>query len=554
MSDVLLNAACMRGGESADARPSSKRSWKKPKDKPKRPLSAYNLFFRQERERMMEEHRPPPSSVNLLDCERTDPTSDGAVRDRGKRKSSKKKSKGEKSSRSSSCKSDSQPTIGFVDLARSIATRWNSLDSNARQPYRAMAATEMTQYKKEIARWNRGQTKKVSEERQLALEQAQIYENVAAGRGSLLEYAVASMTSDPKKKAAPILVAPQLDCNDESSRSMATEPEPPPAEHRKKKEHTRTKHSKRSALSQNIDQTLPVGCAGDGSMKDQRMSVHQQGMHHHVARRVSLDGNYKAERGRSRNPTGSRNSSKDMSVDGSRSTSLDRSRSTSQDRSRSMSLDRSRSMSLDPPRSTTLDLPLADDATLFRQFEGDISEQTLPDSNGLMLSLDEIFGSLDAQDSQAADVITITTAKKEPQQNDQPLYDSGIEVVDLTEASPVLSSSVPDSVLSHSPGSLDSEGRLAEMNRDVATMENMSSTSHSNLKDDGSEESEPSEELVIPTDSITSYLSSHICRPSGMKECSFALSLAGMTEEMLDDQLLLFLEELESEEAAADYS
>ena len=107
-----------------------KRTWKKPKDKPKRPLSAYNLFFQHERKKIIAV-LPADKSV------RNDGLSD--EQRRGKHRKTHGK-------------------IGFGDLARSIAYNWKTTDKLARSIFEARADTEKARYKKELDVWKKTQT------------------------------------------------------------------------------------------------------------------------------------------------------------------------------------------------------------------------------------------------------------------------------------------------------------------------------------------------------------------------------------------------------------
>lgn len=76
--------------------------WKKVKGFPKRPLSAYNLFFRDERKRLLE----------------LSPTK-----------------------------------IGFANLAKTVASHWKTLDDHAKAPYDTIATEEKKKYNVAVAAW-----------------------------------------------------------------------------------------------------------------------------------------------------------------------------------------------------------------------------------------------------------------------------------------------------------------------------------------------------------------------------------------------------------------
>lgn len=78
---------------------------KKPKDMPRRPLSAYNLFFREERTRLLEEELNATQHPDGL----------------------------------------------FSVLGKEIAKRWKALPEDKRQKYKAMAAEELQRYRREMA-------------------------------------------------------------------------------------------------------------------------------------------------------------------------------------------------------------------------------------------------------------------------------------------------------------------------------------------------------------------------------------------------------------------
>lgn len=106
-----------------------KRSWKKPKDKPKRPLSAYNLFFQRERNTIL---ASLPSD--------NEPINDGLTEEQRRRKHRKTHGK-----------------IGFADLARMIATKWKNCDEESRSMFEAQANIEKDRYKRELAEWKSSQ-------------------------------------------------------------------------------------------------------------------------------------------------------------------------------------------------------------------------------------------------------------------------------------------------------------------------------------------------------------------------------------------------------------
>ena len=105
-----------------------KRSWKKPADKPKRPLSAYNLFFKAERARLIS----GGASAN----------NDSSPGD-AKRKHRKTHGK-----------------IGFAALAQNIAGKWKTLSAKDRRPFEQKAAVEKARYRKELEAWQQVQKEK----------------------------------------------------------------------------------------------------------------------------------------------------------------------------------------------------------------------------------------------------------------------------------------------------------------------------------------------------------------------------------------------------------
>lgn len=126
-SFVPKNATKHGPGEAAVDKP---KNWKKPKDMPRRPLSAYNLFFKSER----------LSIVTSI--------SDGPNSPLGR--------------------NGKTVGIGFAGLARDIASKWKTLDSSEKSVFEEQAKIEKLRYHKEISVWRSIQPPKQKSKKQVA--------------------------------------------------------------------------------------------------------------------------------------------------------------------------------------------------------------------------------------------------------------------------------------------------------------------------------------------------------------------------------------------------
>ncbi|GAX12414.1 hypothetical protein FisN_2Hh245 [Fistulifera solaris] len=105
-----------------------RKRWKKPADHPKRPLSAYNLFFQWGRERLLAGESLIP--LQQADIDRIDVDTRRHAKRRHRRE---------------------HGVIGFTELAKMLGTKWKELDPESKEMFQRRADVEKIRYEKAVS-------------------------------------------------------------------------------------------------------------------------------------------------------------------------------------------------------------------------------------------------------------------------------------------------------------------------------------------------------------------------------------------------------------------
>jgi hypothetical protein len=162
---------------------------RKPKDRPKRPLSAYNIFFKEERKKILSEI-PDEDAAEGADEE------DSAAGDKAAGPAGTKRKK------------SPHGKIGFESLAKTIGSRWKSLEGEQAAYYKFKAAEDMGRYKKEMEVFLAKQADKKKAEEEQSDEGAPVKseEEGASTKGASNVKGVEE-TSEPQSKRVKVAVA-----------------------------------------------------------------------------------------------------------------------------------------------------------------------------------------------------------------------------------------------------------------------------------------------------------------------------------------------------------
>mmetsp|Transcript_37123 Transcript_37123/g.89998 ORF Transcript_37123/g.89998 Transcript_37123/m.89998 type:complete len:732 (+) Transcript_37123:844-3039(+) len=136
--------------------------WKKPADMPRRPLSAYNLYFKQRREELMKEEEERQHLADLAE------SSTGTKTHSSRRRKKSNRSVG----------------IGFANLAKTIASEWKELSDGSKAPYEKAALPEKQRYDAAMKIWRAKQKEEKAKAAATAAESKKANKSIASSSGS----------------------------------------------------------------------------------------------------------------------------------------------------------------------------------------------------------------------------------------------------------------------------------------------------------------------------------------------------------------------------------